>query len=114
ARRLVEAAAGTPTWQPHTAARTIELLASAEVVASARLHGCILAALAGTPFVGLSYDPKVAGFLEQVGATGFVAPIDPDTLVAAVRTPQAASAAAVANLVGSANAGIDSLLRVLG
>src|SRR5690606_18723439 len=44
ARRIVDAAVGTPTWQPQTAAQTIELLSAAEVVASARLHGCILAA----------------------------------------------------------------------
>jgi len=113
AERLVGAAPGTQTWLPPTPAKTIEQLATASVVVSARLHGCILAALAGTSFIGLAYDPKVAGFLEQVGATGFVAPIDPAALLAAVREPRVPSAAAVADLVSSANAGVDSLLAAL-
>jgi len=38
------------------------LFADAEIVVSMRLHGCILATLAGIPWVGLAYDPKVSSF----------------------------------------------------
>ncbi len=39
-----------------------KLLAGAELVVSMRLHGCILATLAGIPWIGLAYDPKVSSF----------------------------------------------------
>ncbi|KAF1083167.1 MAG: hypothetical protein GQF41_0934 [Candidatus Rifleibacterium amylolyticum] len=39
-----------------------KLFADAELVVSMRLHGCILATLAGIPWVGLAYDPKVSSF----------------------------------------------------
>jgi polysaccharide pyruvyl transferase CsaB len=58
-------------------------IAGARLVASARLHGLILAATAGTPFVGLVYDPKVAGFLAQAGGLGFETPVDHRRLIRA-------------------------------
>lgn len=48
--------------------RVLYLVAQAEYVVSMRLHGLILAAAAGTPFAGLSYDPKVAGFAKDADA----------------------------------------------
>lgn len=48
--------------------RVLYLVAQAEYVVSMRLHGLVLAAAAGTPFAGLSYDPKVAGFARDADA----------------------------------------------
>lgn len=53
------------TTDPQTALDTI---AAAGYVVGVRLHAVILAAAAQTPFIGLSYDPKVAGFCEDGGA----------------------------------------------
>ena len=53
------------TSDPVTALNTI---AAASYVVGVRLHALILAAAAGVPFVGVSYDPKVAGFCADAGA----------------------------------------------
>lgn len=45
---------------------TAQLIAGCDLVVAMRLHALILSALVGTPFVGISYDPKVAEFLRQV------------------------------------------------
>jgi polysaccharide pyruvyl transferase WcaK-like protein len=42
-------------------------LAEAEVVVAERLHGAVLAAAVGTPFVALEYRPKVRDFAASVG-----------------------------------------------
>ena len=46
---------------------TMSLLASADVVVGERLHAAIMAAAAGTPFVGLEYRPKMRDFARSVG-----------------------------------------------
>ena len=53
--------------RPETPAEAIELLSSAGLVVAMRLHGLILAALAGAPVAALSYDPKVAAAAAAVG-----------------------------------------------
>lgn len=53
------------TSDPVTALDTI---AAAGYVVGVRLHALILAAATGVPFVGVSYDPKVAGFCADAGA----------------------------------------------
>ena len=55
--------------------RVLYLLKSAEYVISARLHGMVLAAAAGTPFAGVDYDPKMVGFAEETGAA--LLPLEP-------------------------------------
>lgn len=47
----------------------------ARYVVSARLHGLILAAVAGTPYAGIVYDPKVAAFLAETEAPAFGLPV---------------------------------------
>jgi len=58
-------------------ARALDTIAAAGYVVGVRLHAVILAAAAGVPFAGVSYDPKVAGFCTDAGAqsvpTGFEA-----------------------------------------
>jgi polysaccharide pyruvyl transferase WcaK-like protein len=53
-----------------------------ELVLGLRLHSLILAATTGTPIVGIDYDPKIKGFMEQAEAedclTGVMDP--PETL----------------------------------
>lgn len=72
---------------PLDAARTAEDLAGFEVVVSMRLHGLILAALAGTPCVPVSYDAKVSAVARQLGleeATVSLAGVTPARLESAI------------------------------
>ena len=48
--------------------RALDVIAAAGYVVGVRLHAVILAAAAGVPFAGVSYDPKVAGFCDDAGA----------------------------------------------
>ena len=61
--------------------RAMHVLASAQFVVSARLHGMILAAVAGTPFAGIDYDPKVVAFCEETGAPLLSEDADGATLI---------------------------------
>lgn len=61
---------------PHSPHEVLNVLAGSSYVVSGRLHGLILAAVAGKPFSGLIYDPKVAAFLREAGAQGYSLPVD--------------------------------------
>lgn len=52
--------------------RLIKLLSSVDAVISERLHGGILAAACGTPFLQVGYKPKVYDFVESIGAEALV------------------------------------------
>lgn len=52
---------------PLSLAGAVSLLAGAEAVVAMRLHALVLAAMAGRPLLGLSYDPKVDAFLARLG-----------------------------------------------
>lgn len=45
----------------------VGLIRRADAVLGMRLHSLIFAASQGTPFAGVSYDPKVTGFIEYMG-----------------------------------------------
>ena len=47
--------------------QALEVLAGLEAVVTVRLHGLLLAALAGTPAVPIAYDDKVASMARQLG-----------------------------------------------
>jgi len=50
-----------------SASQFLALTAYADKVFSMRLHGLIFAMALGAPMIGLSYDPKVDGFMELAG-----------------------------------------------
>ncbi|HZJ08425.1 MAG TPA: polysaccharide pyruvyl transferase CsaB [Trueperaceae bacterium] len=114
ARRLLAAAPAGEWLEPSTPAAALELLKSARYVVSARLHGCILAAVAGVGFAGLVYDPKVAGFLTQAGAPLFEEPVDDLDLLGVALAARPPDTAAIAALSGAARRGIDELVAALG
>lgn len=113
AERVLAAAPGSRSWQAPSVDSALAQLVGAAYIVSARLHGCILAAVAGVGFAGLSYDPKVAGFLEQAAAPCFEAPVDAGALLATALAARPHDAAAVGRLRAAAHAGIDSLLEAL-
>ncbi len=51
---------------------TLNLIARMQIVVSMRLHGLIFAAGLGIPTVGVAYDPKVSGFLDELGDDRYV------------------------------------------
>jgi polysaccharide pyruvyl transferase WcaK-like protein len=65
----------------------LESFAAAHVAVASRLHGLILANLAGTPTVALSYDWKVDEHMRTMGLERYTFPIDtfdPEEVAAAV------------------------------
>ena len=69
-------------------------LTDLDMVFSMRLHGCVLAALHGKPWMGIVYDPKVEGFARRLGWVYSVAPddLDKERLLTTVRHFQACAA----------------------
>lgn len=100
-------------WEATDPQAAVHQLERARYVVSIRLHGCILAAVAGVGFAGLSYDPKVKGFLTQAVAPSFERPVDMRALLGlALASPQAEEHA-VAHLVRLSQEGIDWLGQAL-
>lgn len=71
-RRIAELAAKEGVECPvidasEDAGTTVGMIRRAEAVLGMRLHSLIFAAAQGRPFAGVSYDPKVAGFVEYIG-----------------------------------------------
>ncbi len=96
-------------WDEADPAAAVRRLERARYVVSVRLHGSILAAAAGVGFAGISYDPKVKGFLSQAMAPTFERPVDQRTLLGlALASPQAEEHA-VAHLIRLSQEGIEWL-----
>jgi polysaccharide pyruvyl transferase WcaK-like protein len=53
----------------------LDMLAGLEGVVTLRLHGLLLAALAGVPVVPIAYDPKVDAAAERLGLADLVVPL---------------------------------------
>lgn len=102
----LQGALGAPVWQAPDPARALERVADAGYVLSARLHGLIFAAVAGVPFAGLVYDPKVAGFLADANAPSFTRPVDPAALAAAASAGDGPDSHAIGLLRRRAEAGL--------
>lgn len=102
------------TVRAATPQQALALIASAALVVSVRLHGCILAASARVPFVALSYDPKVAGFAELAGAEVVEPTAQEELLLAACRRAAPLSEQRRAELVADARRGVDWLCERLG
>ncbi len=104
---LERAAAETPK-------AALDLIAKAAAVVSVRLHGCILAAVAGVPFVALAYDPKVAGFAELAGAEVVPPEATAGELQAALARARPLSDYRRAALLASAEHGVNWLVNAIG
>jgi polysaccharide pyruvyl transferase WcaK-like protein len=73
--------------QTRTPAELLEAFARADIAIASRLHGLILANLAGTPTVALSYDWKVDEHMRSMDLERYTFPIDtfdPATVAAAI------------------------------
>ena len=90
--------------------RVLYLMASAEYVISTRLHGMVLAAVAGTPFAGINYDPKVAAFAEETGAPLLPVEVPRAETAALVQARVEPDWAAVERLKQRARESLDRLL----
>jgi polysaccharide pyruvyl transferase CsaB len=56
----------------YTPEEIISITKNFDLIVGMRLHSLIMAAVAGVPIVGLSYDPKVDRFLHQVGQIALI------------------------------------------
>jgi polysaccharide pyruvyl transferase CsaB len=116
ARRIADAAPGAEPLRLSDPGAALAACAAADAVVSVRLHGLILAARAGTPHLGIGYDPKVAGFLASSGGGVVEVPVPEEALVARWRAGQLATGrdpAAGDALARAAQAGLDWLDRAL-
>ena len=114
--RLAAALPGLRQLPSEPPEAVLQALAGARLVASVRLHGLVLATVAAVPHVGVSYDPKVAGFAERSGAPCWPAPTDAAeaaalaaALTAALAAPRL-DVAARAALLRDAHQGLDWLV----
>lgn len=89
----------------------LDTIAQAGYVVGVRLHAVILAAAAGVPFAGVSYDPKVQGFCMDAGAPSVDLDFDVQQLADLVLARQGADWAQVEAMKARAR---ESFTRALG
>lgn len=77
-RRLVAMLGEAEMVAPRDVSELRRALATARAVVSGRLHGLILGAAAGVPVAGIAYDPKVAGFADELAAPVVAVPATGD------------------------------------
>jgi polysaccharide pyruvyl transferase CsaB len=74
---------------PPSPSAMMEILATCDLVLGMRLHALLLAAIVGVPSVGITYDPKVAHALDDLGLSDFahdVTTLNADSLAASLHT----------------------------
>ena len=107
-------APGLELLHARTPGEALAHIANASYVVSARLHGLILAAVAGRPFCGVVYDPKVAAFLEESGARAHHLPPDVSRLMEDVllrRGPEPVQVEALRERAAAGLEWLDAALR---
>lgn len=92
----------------------LDTIAAGGYVVGVRLHALILAAAAGTPFTGLSYDPKVEGFCRDAGAPVYPAAAGAAELLREGQRRTGYDAGAVAAMQARARQSFDWVLERLG
>ncbi len=91
----------------------LNLISQSSYVVSGRLHGLILAAVAGVNYCGLVYDPKVAAFLAESGAASFTLPVEQEKLTQTVLAKTPVDWQRVEKLKQRAQLGLQWLLEQL-
>lgn len=105
---------GAARWHADDPHAALARMAEAGFVVSGRLHGAILALLAGSGHAGLGYDPKVRGFLEQSGGMCLELPAQGEACARLATARGRADGARRAELLARAEAGaawLDAQLR---
>jgi len=119
ARMPLGAGAGAPVM---SARELLALTAGCDLLIGMRLHALVFAALAGVPPVGISYDPKVDGLMEQLGleAAASSKRLDSGALRNAIRKTwegreavRAALAARAGELRAAALRNVDAAMRLV-
>lgn len=70
--KLASAGVKNSIYKPENASEMIGILKGAQFIVGMRLHSIIFASSAGTPVIGMSYDPKVKSMMRQLGQEYFV------------------------------------------
>ena len=63
-------------WRPELPGLMVTVLQQVHAVVAVRLHGAILAMLAGKPAMTVAYEPKVQGIMDAVGLSEHVMPVE--------------------------------------
>ncbi|MGH7573739.1 MAG: polysaccharide pyruvyl transferase family protein [Longimicrobiales bacterium] len=63
-------------WRPELSGLMVDVFGHIDAVVAVRLHGAILAMLAGKPAITIAYEPKVHGIMDAVGLSKHVMPVE--------------------------------------
>jgi polysaccharide pyruvyl transferase WcaK-like protein len=63
-------------WRRELPGLMVDVFEHIDAVVAVRLHGAILAMLAGKPAMTIAYEPKVRGVMDAVGLSDHVLPVD--------------------------------------
>lgn len=70
--RFLNSGGGVLLKENYSPEEIMSITKNFDLIVGMRLHSLIMAAVAGVPMVGLSYDPKVDRFLHQVGQIALI------------------------------------------